>query len=167
MMGPDGRWDNLNFENITLNESILRLFNISYEDLDYMDAWLTNSGKTSTLSPTETPSYEYCGDNLIQFRQGYKLIHGYLSLLVCLFGCIANVLNIIVLTRPDMRSSTNIILTGLAVADCLVMLEYIPFSFHYYILINRDKSNFWSYGWTLFLLIHSIFSQVFHTISIC
>lgn len=76
-----------------------------------------------------------------------------LSTVVCIFGTIANILNIIVLTRfaikinyfslesiiiminyslfflsfhrKNMVSATNSILTGLAVADMLVMIDYV------------------------------------------
>jgi len=43
------------------------------------------------------------------FGIAYKPIHGYLASVVCVVGVIANILNIIVLTRRHMLSSTNII----------------------------------------------------------
>ena len=46
--------------------------------------------------------------------------------------------NILVLTHKDMKSNPiNLILTGIAVADCLVMLEYIPFNIHMYLLDDQ------------------------------
>ena len=41
----------------------------------------------------------------------------------------------------------NIILTGIAVADCLVMVEYIPFNLHMYLLDDqmREKEEKVSY----------------------
>ncbi|XP_017759414.1 PREDICTED: sex peptide receptor-like [Eufriesea mexicana] len=65
-----------------------------------------------------------------------------------------------------MRSPTNIILTGLAVADLLVMIDYIPTAFHLY-LYQRSRRDTLTYGWTVFVLFHSNFAQVCHTISIC
>ena len=65
----------------------------------------------------------------------YSPVHGHLSLYVCLLGCLFNLLNIVVLTHPNMRNNPiNMILTGIAIADCLNMLEYIPFSVHMYLL---------------------------------
>lgn len=97
----------------------------------------------------------------------YKYIHGYFSLIVCILGTLANTLNIIVLTRREMRSPTNAILTGLAVADLAVMLEYIPYTVHDYILSARlPREQQLSYGWACFIKFHSIFAQVLHTISI-
>lgn len=87
---------------------------------------------------------------------------------MCIFGCIANGLNIVVLTRREMRSPTNAILTGLAIADLLVMIDYIPYAFIGYILpqmnISREKLLAYSAVW--FILFHSIFAQICHTISI-
>ncbi|KAH8278271.1 hypothetical protein KR044_009434, partial [Drosophila immigrans] len=97
----------------------------------------------------------------------YKYIHGYFSLVVCILGTIANTLNIIVLTRREMRSPTNAILTGLAVADLAVMLEYIPYTVHDYILSDLlPREQQLSYSWACFIKFHSIFAQVLHTISI-
>ena len=55
-------------------------------------------------------------------------------MLVCVVGTLFNLANILVLTHKDMRNPVNMILTGIAIADCLNMLEYIPFSVHMYLL---------------------------------
>ncbi|ODM90490.1 hypothetical protein Ocin01_16192 [Orchesella cincta] len=52
---------------------------------------------------------EYCGAGLKAFGDAYRGIHGYASLVVCLFGSIANILNLIVLTRREMINPTNAI----------------------------------------------------------
>ncbi|KAL4141857.1 hypothetical protein QTP88_004413 [Uroleucon formosanum] len=109
----------------------------------------------------------YCGDLLVDLHDVYVHYHGYASLLVCAFGSVANVLNIAVLTRKEMVSPTNAILTGLAVADLLVMVEYVPFAYHMYLRpANYPRADRFSYNWSLFVLLHSDFSQAFHTISI-
>lgn len=102
----------------------------------------------------------------IHFR--YLSIHGYLSIMVCTFGSIANSLNIIVLTRREMRSPTNAILTGLAIADLLVMIDYIPFACIGYILpqLNYSKEEQLTYSWAWYVLFHSIFAQILHTTAI-
>lgn len=113
-------------------------------------------------------NYTYCGPELAEFQRFYSNFHGYVSLMVCQFGCVANILNIAVLSRREMRSPTNAILTGLAVADLLVMLDYIPYACHTYLSPEtREVNDKFSYGWTTFVLFHSLFSQVCHTISIC
>lgn len=109
----------------------------------------------------------YCepGGLGLEFQRVYMQGHGYIALIICLLGSAANSVNIAVLSRKEMISSTNSILTGLAVADLLVMLDYIPFAFHVYIKIWTDLNRN-SYGWAVFVYFHSIFSQTFHTISI-
>lgn len=108
----------------------------------------------------------YC--DLQTFANSYEKIHGLLSLFVCFFGSVTNVLNICVLTTKEMRCPTNLILTGLAVADLLVMLEFIPFTYHRYIDMEKRQytANF-SYEWAVFTKFHAIFSQVFHFTSCC
>ncbi|XP_060657307.1 G-protein coupled receptor dmsr-1 [Drosophila nasuta] len=109
----------------------------------------------------------YCGSGMDNFHTSYKNMHGYVSLVVCILGTIANTLNIIVLTRKEMRSPTNAILTGLAVADLAVMLEYMPYTVHDYILTDSlPREEKLSYSWACFIKFHSIFAQVLHTISI-
>ena len=70
----------------------------------------------------------------------YLPVHGHLSLYVCILGCLFNAANILVLTHKDMRTNPiNMILTGIAVADCLNMLEYIPFNIHMYLLDREAR----------------------------
>lgn len=107
----------------------------------------------------------YCVPGGQDFQHAYIKVHGYIALLICILGSAANSVNIAVLSRKEMASSTNSILTGLAVADLLVMLEYIPFALHMYIKIGSELNRN-SYGWAVFVYFHSIFSQTFHTISI-
>jgi hypothetical protein len=115
--------------------------------------------------PTEDTASEWCG-GWDSFYTSYSQMHGWASLFVCIFGSIANLLNIVVLTRREMRSPTNMILTGLAVADLFVMIEYIPYAIHMY-LYKRSRRDQFTYGWSVFVLFHSNFAQVCHTISIC
>ena len=105
---------------------------------------------------------------LYQFSTEYANYHGYIAAIVCLWGIVANLANIVVLTRKNMLSSTNMILTWLAVADLLTMTSYFPVAFHFYILkdpalefpttVNRN--------WIRFMLFHINFTVVCHTIAI-
>ncbi|KAJ6644548.1 G-protein coupled receptor dmsr-1 [Pseudolycoriella hygida] len=107
---------------------------------------------------------EYCDGSFRDALLGYKSFHGYVSLVVCIFGTIANILNIIVLTRKDMsKTPINMILKWLAVADMFVMIEYIPFSYFHYI---SPEGHRYAYTWATFLLFHMNFTQILHTISI-
>ncbi|XP_014769347.1 G-protein coupled receptor dmsr-1 [Octopus bimaculoides] len=105
---------------------------------------------------------------LYEFSERYAEIHGYVSAIVCTFGFMANLANIVCLTRRNMISPTNLILTWLAVADMLTMMSYFPFALHFYILRDRDipRLHTRSYGWIVLLLFHANFTIVTHTIAI-
>lgn len=121
-----------------------------------------NTNFSESNNANSVLNYTYC--NLTDFSRSYRDVHGYLSILVCVFGSLANILNICVLTTKEMRWPTNFILTGLAVADMLVMLEYIPFVCHAYFQ-TRVKPYHYSYGWAVYLIFHALYTQVFHFIS--
>lgn len=118
-------------------------------------------------APISKPQCEDCNwiiqDVAVRYATTY---HGYVAIAVCLFGTIANLLNIAVLTRKDMACAPiNRILTGLAVADMIVMVEYMSFAYYYYIELP-GKMNF-PYAGAVFVLFHTHFTQIMHTISIC
>ncbi|CAH0720918.1 unnamed protein product, partial [Brenthis ino] len=107
----------------------------------------------------------YCVPGATNFNKAYSRLHGYIAIVICIIGSATNSINIAVLSRREMISSTNSILTGLAFADLLVMLEYIPYALHMNIKIG-PQVNKNTYSWAVFVYFHSIFSQTFHTISI-
>ena len=101
------------------------------------------------------------------FSLWYRNYHGYLATVVCAFGILANILNIVVLTRKNMISATNCILTGLAVSDGLTMVAYMPFALRFYVLYGTDPTperN--TLGAIRFMLFYACFSVVVHTVSI-
>lgn len=122
----------------------------------------------TNLSSTLNSTFQikpYYGDQLNLYRESYSAIHGYISIFVCLFGITANVMNIIVLTRKNMISPINAILTGLAIADMMVMLSYLPFGFHNYLRFSLTEREKFTFGWAAFTLFHAHFSVVNHTTS--
>lgn len=144
------------------------------EDLEvYIESVLkyNSSENTSYVNQTYIIDLEndeglpYYGEYLAQFQRKYIMYHGYLTLAFCIFGITSNILNIIVLTRRKMISPTNAILSGIAVADMLVMFSYLPYTFHNYIRMEINDIERFSYSWTLFTLFHSLFTVVCHTIS--
>ncbi|XP_076325554.1 G-protein coupled receptor dmsr-1-like [Tachypleus tridentatus] len=146
-------------------------YQINTSDLIYLLAYLNNTVYSNeTLSWPSQPDEEtvkpYYGDHLETFKARYIPIHGYLSLIICIFGIMTNILNIIVLTRNNMVSPTNAILTGLAVADMFVMASYVPFTIHTHIHSYQQQEDKYSYAWAVFTLFHAHFTVVCHTISI-
>jgi len=108
--------------------------------------------ETVTNSPTQ---FEHCGSGLKAFGAAYSPYHGYACMVVCLFGTAANILNMITLTRRPMWNPTNAILTALAVADLLSMVEYLPYAIHR-IFFGDNKT----FAWAMYVLIHSHVAQV-------
>lgn len=137
---------------------ILGTFNITADDLDYMNNY-------SVINTNNDPNLCFCGGYVRELALCYRVYHGYVALIVCIFGVVANILNIVVLTRKDMAvAPINRILTNLATVDMLVMIEYIPFAlYEYFVLPERQK---FPYGWAVFVLFHMHFAQLLHTISI-
>lgn len=61
------------------------------------------------------------------FFPSFGKIHHEISISVCIFGLLANFVNFIVLTRKEMLSSVNMILSALACSDFLVMIIYFTY----------------------------------------
>jgi hypothetical protein len=110
------------------------------------------------------------------FSTWYRSIHGYASLIVCLLGIALNFFNIIVLTRKHMISSTNSILTALAISDFITMLVYIPTSLKFYCVLeyNQDASkncneadtSEFDFFWTAYALFYVNVTVTMHSFSI-
>jgi hypothetical protein len=75
----------------------------------------------------------------------------------------------VVLRRKEMHTPVNVMLLALAIADLLIMLEYIPFAAHMYVSPMEDeqpREEKYSYAAALFVFFHVHFTQILHTISI-
>ncbi|XP_005177141.2 G-protein coupled receptor dmsr-1 [Musca domestica] len=133
--------------------------------IKYLNAY--NHKDSSGLDSNSSDECEdYCRGDFYQGLRVYNGLHGYVALVICLFGTIANLLNIMVLTKKDMaKAPINKILKWLAVADMFVMIEYIPFASSQYIYMKPGEKDF-SYAWAIYILFHMHFTQVLHTISI-
>ena len=144
-------------------------------------AWSSSSydSVTASLSGNETwttPSGDTGLPLLSRYSVWYASYHGYVSLVVCAIGIVGNVFNVVVLTRPNMAtSSTNCILTALAVSDLVTMIVYVPFAVQFYCRrslasaadtprFTPDHAN--TFGWTVFLLFYVHTSVTAHTVSI-
>ena len=134
--------------------------------LDMNHTAVYNWSAPVTEGATETKVPRYPG--LYDFSVVYSGYHGYISAIVCVFGIVSNMANIVVLTRKNMVSSTNLILTWLAVADLLTMTTYLPVSIHFYILRLQEVQFPASKDihWIRFLLFHANSSVTCHTVAI-
>ncbi|XP_014205864.1 sex peptide receptor-like [Copidosoma floridanum] len=153
---------------------LLRHLNITEEDLDYSlsafgPEWSLTGGPPVGSSENNGPTCQcgpcHCGGLVRRVAGAYRAYHGYVALLVCGFGTLANLLNVAVLTRKELwRAGVNRILTGLAACDVLVMLEYMLFAVYEYLVLPERR--LFPYGWAVFVLFHMHFSQLLHTVSI-
>lgn len=113
------------------------------------------------------PEYASNRTGLESFSCWYSDIHGYISLLVCAFGILANVINVLILTRKNMRTSTNCLLTGLAISDMLTMIFYAPHVYHFHLQYGtKDSVERNTKDWMSFKLLTINFVATTHTISI-
>ncbi|XP_049832754.1 G-protein coupled receptor dmsr-1-like [Schistocerca gregaria] len=108
----------------------------------------------------------YCGGALQEALLAYRRAHGYCALLVCALGTAANALNVAVLTRRELAAAPiNRLLTALAVADMLLMLEYVPVAAYLYVVLPEQRE--FPYGWAALLLAHAHLSLLLHSVSVC
>jgi hypothetical protein len=106
--------------------------------------------------------------SLVRYKTLYRNYHGLISSFVCIFGLTCNLFNIIVLTRPLMRSSTNTILTSLALSDLIKMLFVLPSAILFYCLQeNEHKSepDYSSNFQVTFYMIQMLVTLTLHCIS--
>ncbi|KAH8300272.1 hypothetical protein KR044_012356 [Drosophila immigrans] len=149
---------------VKLNETLLKDLEITSSDIQDFVQLLFEFQKKNQSQPDECRGY--CQGDIYKWVGAYNGIHGYVSLLICIFGTIANILNIMVLTRKEMaKAPINNILKWLAVADMFVMLEYIPYTTYQYIYMKPGEKDL-SYSWAVYILVHMHFTQILHTISI-
>jgi hypothetical protein len=144
-------------------------YNLTENDLQVLQNLLSilkHKRNTSNIVELDERD-EDCGGRLRNFAETYAShYHSYFAIFVCVFGTIANVLNIIVLTRKDMACAPiNRILTALAVADILLMVEYIPYVYYHYMAL--PKSLDFPYQGAIYMLFHVHITQILHTTSIC
>jgi len=103
---------------------------------------------------------------LEQFSDAYQSIHGYLSLAVCAFGIVLNVMNVVVLTRRQMLNATNSLLTALAVTDLLTMSAYLPYAGYFYCYASPTPDYGHRLGWIIYLIFNNNFSITAHTVAV-
>lgn len=100
-----------------------------------------------------------------RFVEIYGFIHGPLVVALCVFGISTNLVNIIVLTRRHMIGPTNVLLTGLSVAQLLLLINYLIYTSYVIMdtLCNRATKT---YGWLSYLLLNVNLNLIFHTIGL-
>lgn len=106
------------------NISLLDIHNISFQ-VNSIVSFDNDSFSFEAYNYTvENTKCEPCKIAVLSWTRLYAKYHGYVSIIICVFGTIANIFNIIVLTKKELACAPiNRILTGLAVADMLLMID--------------------------------------------
>ena len=82
-------------------------------------------------------------------------------------GTLMNIITVVVLTRPTMISSVNVLLCAVALCDIVVMSSYFLFVTHFLLAAgSRCSASDYSYGWAIFMMFHAHVSVIFHAASI-
>lgn len=143
----------------------LHNLNLTQEDLQYLINITSIDDQLQRRLDQQQQDGCYCGGSVKSYSLWFRDVHGYVSLFLCVFGALANALNIAVLTRKDLAGSPiNRILCGLAAADLALMVEYMPFTCYMY--LSTAKKEEFSHVGAVYVLLHTYVSQVLHTTSI-
>ena len=108
---------------------------------------------------------------LFIISEKYSQIHGWLSVAICMVGIPFNIFNMVVLNKAKIASfATNSILISIAFCDTVLMLTYLPFSIHFYILNSNSYSSETTakrdtFFWTHYSLFNIFVSVTFHSIT--
>ncbi|CEF66080.1 G protein-coupled receptor, rhodopsin-like family and GPCR, rhodopsin-like, 7TM domain and 7TM GPCR, serpentine receptor class w (Srw) family-containing protein [Strongyloides ratti] len=79
---------------------------------------------------------------LLAFNGVERILTGYITPILILFGVIGNITNLTVLMTPSLRSKSNILLSALALSDCIFLLLISPHSmanFNFFALNNTFR----------------------------
>nr|CAD2199521.1 unnamed protein product [Meloidogyne enterolobii] len=98
----------------------------------------------------------------------YNQIHCYVGLFICVFGSLANVVHIFVLSRPAMQKcAVNRLLSIIAICDICTMFSYTVFIVRFGFAVNPEEPPVgYNFIWIIFLLAHVVCSIALHTITL-
>ncbi|KAK0413620.1 hypothetical protein QR680_006906 [Steinernema hermaphroditum] len=126
-----------------------------------------NIAEKCQLVAIPLPNESFIYDILFDVHTFYRPIHTYLSIIMCVVGTLCNVCNIVVLTRKQMRTPVNMVLTAMACCDTVVLFSNLIYTTHYTFVAFADcHPRHWSYGWAMFLIAHAHLSLVGHSSSV-
>ncbi|CAO1388022.1 unnamed protein product [Diamesa hyperborea] len=111
--------------------SKLYSFDTSPENFICSKVW--GSNLTSSYLPRSQPYEDPRTENL------RKLSYGIILPIICTFGILGNVLNLVVLTRRNMRGTAYIYMRGYSASALLAIIFAIPFGIR--LLFHRDRGR--------------------------
>uniref|UniRef100_A0A914CZF0 G-protein coupled receptors family 1 profile domain-containing protein n=1 Tax=Acrobeloides nanus TaxID=290746 RepID=A0A914CZF0_9BILA len=107
-------------------------------------------------------------ETIIRISNSYGIFHKYICLFLCVIGIFANLVHILVLTRPVMnKSGVNRLLSIIALCDIFIMISYTFFIIRFGFMVDLNNPPVgYELRWIVFLMIHVIVSIAFHTIAL-
>ncbi len=102
-----------------------------------------------------------------EIYKAYHKIHVYLATVLCCMGLVANCLLLFVLTRRQMKSIVNSLLTTISLCDSAVMTSYLVYLVHFdWPNTNPCLTDTYSYAWAVFTTIHANLSVILRSCSL-
>lgn len=115
----------------------------------------------------ELPKHSVVYQWFASIHRFYRPIHTFLSIFMCAIGTVCNFCNIVILSRKQMRTPVNMILTAMACCDTVVLFSNLIYTTHYaFVAFKFCHPRHWSYGWAMFLIAHAHLSLIGHSSSI-
>lgn len=131
------------------------------------DEALMTAGGSCEIGSLEMPPAEWLFQAAAQFQQSYGQVHPYLAVGLCIAGTLMNLVTVLVLTRPTMRSPVNVLLCAVACCDIVVESSYLVFVLHFLLAsAQRCEPSDFSWAWAIFMMFHAHVSVIFHAASI-
>ncbi|CAI5453029.1 unnamed protein product [Caenorhabditis angaria] len=145
---------------IAQNSSDVRIFQLTeIHTLSYFYKMVCDMGSVNYTGP------EWLENSIAEIDVTYSKIHPYVSVVLCLAGTVMNIITVVVLTRPTMRSAVNSLLCAIALCDIQVMTSNLVFVTHFLLFAGCDPTDYNIY-WAYFLYYHSQTTVIFHATSI-
>lgn len=94
------------------------------------------------------------------------VLFGYITPVFFVITVVANIMIVLVLSRPDMRTPTNLVLLAMAVADLLTLVFPVPWYFYMYTLGQHTRLLHPAILCNLYLYMSEVLPAFFHTASI-
>ncbi|KRX23026.1 FMRFamide receptor [Trichinella nelsoni] len=147
-------------ESLSINIGCLRL--------PTMVAWIIDNETKGYAERTDRAAEDaaWVSSGLIAFTNSYGFIHAYLSPIICCIGILANIATIVVLTRPAMRTSVNVILAAMAACHATTMLTYLIFTLRTNLTNKCYFPVYDTYFWLVFVVMHADLSVTLHSVSL-
>lgn len=99
---------------------------------------------------------------LLLLGESYARVHGYVSVIVCVVSILVNLATVVVLTRRQMVSPSNTMLTGIAVTEIIKLAAYVVYAYEFSLMTQINNDIGYPLGWIYYLIVHASLSLVLY-----